>query len=279
MTKPPTIEAICRAHGKSRQAFYRMRDREKQRTGCEDIAVRLVTEERKQQPRMGTRKLYKEFIAAFKILKIGRDKLFDMLRRRGLLVRRRRRAPGTTHWWHSLRRYDNLTAAFKPSRPNELWVSDMTYIPVEDGFAYASIITDAFSRKIVGYRLEPTLEAIGPHKALQQALKGVDSTDGLIHHSDQGVQYCSKMYVETLKKHGCRVSMTSGGRPSENALAERVNGTLKNEYLMGEGFNSFERAREALADAVQLYNERRPHLSLAYEKPADVHERGYVKAA
>lgn len=279
MTKPPAVEDICREHGKSRQAFYQMREREKQRTGCEDIAVRLVAEERKQQPKIGTRKLYDIFYEPLRLLKIGRDKLFDLLRRRGLLVRRRRRAPGTTHWWHRLRRYENLTAAFKPSRPNELWVSDMTYIPVEDKFAYASIITDAFSRKIVGYRLEPTLEAVGPHKALKQALKEADSTDGLIHHSDQGVQYCSAMYTDTLKKHGCRISMTSGGRPSENALAERVNGTLKHEYLLGEGFNSFEQAKQALEEAVQLYNKRRPHLSLAYEKPADVHRRGYLKAA
>ena len=219
------------------------------------------------------------FYEPLRLLKIGRDKLFDILRRRGLLVRRKRRAPGTTHWWHSLRRYDNLTRAFKPSRPNELWVSDMTYIPVEDGFAYASIITDAFSRKIVGYRLEPTLEATGPHKALQQALKEADSTEGLIHHSDQGIQYCSRLYVDTLKKHGCRISMTSGGRPSENAMAERVNGTLKHEYMLGEGFNSFKQAKRALAEAVDLYNERRPHLSLAYEKPAEVHDRGYVRVA
>lgn len=279
MKNPPTVEQICREHGKSRQAFYQARKRAKRRTGREDIAVRIVEEERTQQPMIGTRKLYSIFRDAFRLLKLGRDKLFDLLRRRGLLIRQKRRGLSITHWWHDLRRYPNLTTDLVPRRPNELWVSDMTYIPVGDRFAYASIVTDAFSRKIIGYHLAPTLEAIGPLEALGMALKEADSTEGLIHHSDQGVQYCSKDYVQTLKQHGCRISMTNGGNPYENALAERINGTLKNEYLLGNGFNSLGQARQALSEAVRLYNERRPHLSLAMAKPAEVHERGYLEAA
>lgn len=275
----PSVETICQEHGKSRQAFYQARQRANRCAAREEMAVRLIEEEREQQPKIGTRKLYSMFYAAFRILKVGRDKLFDLLRRKGLLVRRKRRSIGTTHWWHTLRRYANLVRALTPMQPNELWVSDMTYVPVKDGFAYASIITDAFSRKIVGYHMARTLETVGPLTALKMALNDADSTQNLIHHSDQGVQYCSKSYVETLNTHGCRISMTGGGNPYENAKAERVNGTLKNEYLLGNGFNSFNDARLALAEAVQLYNERRPHLSLAYQKPAEVHKRGYVVAA
>lgn len=279
MKKPPTVEMICREHGISRQAFYQARQRATDTVDREEEAVSTVRQEREEQPRLGTRKLYDLYHAVFRRLKIGRDKLFELLRRKKLLVRRRRRSIGTTIWWHTLRRYANLVRGLKPERPNQLWVSDMTYIPVGRGFAYASIVTDAFSRKIVGYHLAPTLEAKGPLAALRKALREADSTKELIHHSDRGVQYCSEEYVAMLQKHGCRISMTGGGNPYENALAERVNGTLKNEYLLAYGFNSIAQARYALAEAVRLYNERRPHLSLAYEKPAEVHKRGYLKAA
>lgn len=279
MSSPPTVDDVCEEHGITRQGYHAAKIRAQERQACEKKALKIVKQERRAQPKIGTRKLYDLFEETFRRLKIGRDKLFDLLRRHGLLVARKRRSIGTTHWWHTLRRYPNLVKDFTPREPNKLWVSDMTYIPVEDGFAYASIVTDAFSRKIVGFHLASTLETIGPMKALKMALRSADSTEGLIHHSDQGVQYCSKEYVGTLKKHGCRISMTGGGNPYENALAERVNGTLKNEYLLAYGFNSFDEARGALREAVQLYNERRPHLSLSYEKPAEVHERGYLRAA
>ena len=279
MTPRPTVEAICQEHGITRQGYYQARERAKARQDREEQALDEVRQERKRQPRIGTRKLYKMFEDTFRRLKIGRDKLFALLRAHGLLVRRKRRTTWTTHWWHRLRVYENLTSDFIPSRPDELWVSDMTYVPVGNGFAYASIITDAFSRKIVGYHLAPTLEAAGPLTALRKAMREARDTAGLIHHSDRGVQYCCEDYVRMLKAHDCRISMTGGGNPYENALAERVNGTLKNEYLLGQGFKTFSHARQALAEAVSLYNQRRPHLSLAYEYPAEVHERGYVKAA
>lgn len=273
------VEAVCGEHGITRQGYHQACRRAKEGEAREEEACKVVCKERAKQPQLGTRKLYKMYQAIMRRLKIGRDKLFDLLRREGLLVHRKRRSMGTTNWWHALRRYANLIKHFKPRGPNELWVSDMTYIPVGRGFAYASIVTDAFSRKIVGYYLARTLETEGPLKALRMALRDATSTQNLIHHSDQGVQYCSKQYVELLKRHGCQISMTSGGNPYENAMAERVNGTLKNEYLLAYGFNSLAEARRALAQAVRLYNQRRPHLSLAYETPAQVHNRGYVKAA
>lgn len=279
MKPRPSVETICQVHDLSRQAFYAERKRAKQRQAREEEALKVVNEERRQQPRIGVRKLYKMFKETFRRLKIGRDKLFELLRRKGLLVPRRRRTTWTTHWWHRLKVYANLAADLTPTRPNELWVSDITYVPVGDDFAYASIVTDAFSRKIVGYHLAPTLEAKGPIKALKIAMKQATSTEDLVHHSDQGVQYCCSDYVDLLEEHGCTISMTSGGNPYENAIAERVNGTLKNEYLLAQGFNAFEHARLALSEAVRLYNERRPHLSLDYEKPAEVYERGYLRAA
>ena len=279
MRKPPSVETICREHGISRQAYYQSRQREKETIEHEEEALKAVKKEREQQAKLGTRKLYDVFYALFRRLKIGRDKLFDLLRRKGLLVRRRRRSIATTNWRHSLHRYANLIKDFVPKRPNQLWVSDMTYIRLDRGFAYASLVTDAFSRKIVGYHLAETLETQGPLRALKMALKGAASTERLIHHSDQGVQYCSKEYIEALQKHDCKISMTGGGNPYENALAERVNGILKHEYALGESFRSFAQTDAALKEAVMLYNERRPHLSLAYERPADVHARGYLKAA
>ena len=279
MRPRPTVEAVCQEHGITRQGYYQARGRAQARRKREEKALETVRGERRSQPKIGTRKLYEMFKATFRRLQIGRDKLFALLRREGLLVRRKRRAKWMTHWWHRLKVHANLTKDFTPERPNELWVSDMTYIPVGTGFAYASIVTDAFSRKIVGYHLAPTLEAKGPLKALRQAAAEAGDTGGLIHHSDRGVQYCCEDYQRELQQHGCQVSMTSGGNPYENAIAERVNGTLKNEYLLGEGFQTIVQARQALAEAVSLYNGRRPHLSLAYERPAEVHERGYVKAA
>ena len=274
-----SVDAICREHGITRQGYHQARQREKADREREEEALKHVNRERCEQPRIGTRKLHFKYTKILRGLRIGRDKLFALLRRCGLLVPQRRRSMGMTHWWHSLRVYENLIRDFVPKNPNELWVSDMTYVPVGDGFAYASIVTDAFSRKIVGYDLSRTMEAEGPLRALRMALKQNRSTKGLIHHSDRGIQYCCQAYVRTLKEHGCRISMTGGGNPYENALAERVNGTLKNEYLLSYGFNSFDQAKTALTQAVRLYNERRPHLALAYDTPAEVHKKGYVRAA
>lgn len=271
MTPRPSIASVCKEHGITRQGYHQAQQRAKERAARESLAVSAVREERRRQPGLGTRKLYRMFYSLFRRMRLGRDKLFELLRRMGLLVRRRRRSVATTQWWHNLRRFKNLVKDLKPTRPDQVWVSDMTYIPVADGWAYASIVMDAYSRRIVGYHLAPTLKTEGPVKALRGALRGASSTADLIHHSDQGVQYCSKQYVETLEAHGCRISMTGGGNPYENALAERVIGTLKNEYQLAYGFNSIPEARRALAEAVQFYNHRRPHLSLAYRTPAQVH--------
>ena len=201
---------------------------------------------------------------------MGRDAFFDVLRAYGLLVRIRKRKAKTTDSNHPYRKYPNLIKEFIPIAPNQLWVCDITYIVMGDGFGYLSLITDAYSRKIVGFCLHKTLSAQGTIAALKQALKNNPNTKGLIHHSDRGVQYCCHEYVEILQSKHIKISMTENGDPLENAIAERVNGILKTE-LLKERFHSFAEAQEAIAIAISTYNHLRPHNSIGNLTPFEAH--------
>jgi putative transposase len=229
-------------------------------------------------PRIGTRKLYHmltETLAEHKI-KIGRDKLFDLLEEYELLVRRRKRKKvSTTDSNHPFRKYPNLVRELQVIRPNQLWVSDITYIRIADGFGYLSLITDAYSRRIVGYCLYPTLQKEGPVAALNMALSSLPATtaDSLIHHSDRGRQYCCEAYINVLEKRKVTISMTEKGDPYENALAERMNKTLKEEFLLGNGFDNFELALATVIKAVNTYNTLRPHDSCNYLTPDVAHQQ------
>ena len=237
------------------------------------MIVEEVLRYRKHQRRIGTRKLFGElqgFLVAHGF-KIGRDGLFDLLAERGLLVsKRKRRGPTTTLSKHRFKRYPNIVRDFIPVAPNQLWVSDITYIHLADGFAYLSLITDAYSHKIVGFYLSRDLSAQGSLRALKMAL--VNNTDrfGLIHHSDRGVQYCCDAYVNVLQDNLIKISMTENGDPRENAVAERLNGILKQE-LLEEVFPDFELAQRGVAIACSTYNHLRPHGSIDNLKPADAH--------
>lgn len=228
-------------------------------------------------PRIGTRKLYHmlEPVLEEHQIRIGRDKLFDLLEDHGLLVRRRkRRKVSTTDSNHPFRRYPNLTKGMRVLGPNQLWVSDITYIRLTNGFCYLSLITDAYSRKIVGYCLYPTLQKEGPIMALQQALNGKDaSTQMLMHHSDRGRQYCCDAYVGILSSNKIVISMTEKGDPYENAIAERVNGILKDEFMLDNSFVSYEYALTAVNNAVVTYNTDRPHTSCNYQPPDLTHQQ------
>ena len=228
---------------------------------------------RKDQKRLGTRKLFgqmKTFIAQHGF-QIGRDAMFELLSERGLLVRKRKRsACVTTYSKHRFKKYPNIIRDFIPTAPNQLWVSDITYIHLKNEFAYLSLVTDAYSRKIVGFHLSKDLSAKGPLKALQMALKANPNNSGLIHHSDRGVQYCCDAYVKLLTDGKIKISMTEKGDPLENAIAERVNGILKTE-LLEEEFSDFNTACMAIAKACSTYNHLRPHGSINDLKPADVH--------
>jgi putative transposase len=228
-------------------------------------------------PRIGTRKLYHMLAGTLKEhnICIGRDKLFDLLEEYGMLVRRRKRKKVcTTDSNHPFRKYPNLTRELHVLRPNQLWVSDITYIRITDGFCYLSLVTDAYSRKIVGHCLYPTLQKEGPLKALQQALAARStSVHALMHHSDRGRQYCCDVYVNVLVDSQVIISMTEKGDPYENALAERVNGILKDEFLLDRKFADYENATGAVNIAVSTYNTLRPHASCNYQTPDQAHQQ------
>lgn len=223
---------------------------------------------------MGARKLYRLLHADLSRLGsgLGRDKFFDLLRRHGLLVERRRKYVYTTQSYHRFHKYDNLLQGRAAVKPHEVWVSDITYVRIQKGFVYLFLITDAYSRKIVGWELSDNLGIKSAVKALKMALRQCPATKELIHHSDRGIQYCSYEYVGKLKAKGISISMAEAGNCYENAMAERVNGILKDEYGLDEIFYDYWQALSSVKEAIKSYNEYRPHWSLGLEIPADVHK-------
>lgn len=269
------IQTLCSLLGYSRQAFYKFVKHAEKEALQHDLILQEVLKIRKTLKRLGTRKLL------FKIdgfmsehhIEIGRDAMFDLLATHKLLIRKRkRRVPVTTFSDHWMRKYPNLIVDFIPTAPNQLWVSDITYITLKDDFAYLSLITDAYSRKIVGFYLSETLSADGCIKALQMALKNNPQLGRLIHHSDRGSQYCCADYVSILDKHFVKISMTQSGDPLENAIAERVNGILKDE-LLEKIYINYQEAKQAIAAAISIYNYQRPHSSIDMLTPVEAHLR------
>lgn len=233
----------------------------------------LVSEVRSRLPRVGVRKLYHMIRDELEVngLKIGRDRLFDILRSNGMLVKVRRNKAKTTFSYRWFNRFDNLTQGIHLTSPNQLWVSDITYVRVGGKFLYLSLITDAYSRRIVGYHLSKSLDRSGCMTALRMALSTVSECEGLIHHSDRGVQYCSSEYTSLLMKHGIRISMTQNSQPLDNPKAERVNGIIKGEFLDNYALQGLVDAREGVRKAVSLYNSFRPHASLELSTPNQIH--------
>ena len=261
----------------SRQNYYaRRRERERRRVDGE-LVVALVKRERQLQPRLGTRKLHHKLKGelAEAGVKLGRDRLFEELRGRDLLLEPVRAAsPRTTQSYHNLPVSRNRIKDLEVRGPNEVWVSDISYLRTEEGYLFMSLITDRYSRKIVGWNAGDTLEAIGCVRALEQALAELPEWAKPIHHSDQGCQYCSHEYVRRLEQAGLAMSMTESNHCAENALAERMNGILKQEYGLGQVLRTKAQGRQAVAQAVWLYNTQRPHTALGYRFPAQVHELG-----
>jgi transposase InsO family protein len=261
--------------GYSRQSYYQGIKFIQQKAYEADIVIDEVLRYRKHQKRLGTRKLLHEmqgFLEAHNF-QIGRDAMFNLLAERGLLItKRKRRGCITTLSKHRFKKYPNIIKGFIPIAPNQLWVSDITYIHLSDDFAYLSLITDAYSHKIVGFYLSEDLSAKGPLKALKMALTGNTDCENLIHHSDRGVQYCCDEYVKLLQSNNFKISMTENGDPLENPLAERVNGILKSE-LLEEVFVDFKIAQQAIALACSTYNHLRPHGSIDNLKPIEAHQR------
>jgi len=267
------VTAVCRKLEITRQAIYKATKVRQLREYNEQRVLEFVRAERQMQPMLGGRKLckiYKPKLAAEGI-HIGRDKFFEILRKNDLLVEHQPRIAKTTNSRHSLPVFFNLAKEMELTAPNQMWMADITYLRVGDGFAYASLLTDAYSRKIVGYYLGDSLETIGCVKALEMALADLPDELKPLHHSDRGCQYCSHLYVNCLREAGLKVSMTEEMHCYENALAERVNGILKMEYGLYSTFSDLPQAKMALDQAVWLYNNRRPHMGLNYAIPAEVH--------
>lgn len=274
------LERLCALFGKTRQAFYDYSERQQGRGIRDTIVLKLVEDIRLDLPRIGAEKLHFMLATPFREhgIKLGRDGLYTLLDRHGLLLRKRKRKARTTDSDHPYRKYPNLIRELQLSAAGQLWVSDITYLRLPEGFCYLSIITDAYSRKIVGYCLAPGLQAAGPLAALALAMTDNMISETLIHHSDRGVQYCCAEYVEELKAKKIRISMTENGDPYENALAERVNGILKDEFELDQLFSSVEQARQAATRAVERYNTLRPHASCDYRTPDQAHgEQGQMR--
>lgn len=240
------------------------------------MIVEKASDYRKDNPGLGCAKLYLIIKGVFESTGCmpGRDAFIELLRKNGLMVQiKRRRHYKTTDSSHHYRKYDNLIKEIVPMRPNELWVSDITYVETDEGVCYLSLITDAYSRKIVGWAIGPTLETAYPLQALRMALETIDDETAarLIHHSDRGCQYCSAAYVAELRKHNIMISMTQSGDPLENAIAERANGILKTEWLYKMKIPTIEKCREELQRIILFYNTQRPHMSIGNKTPETVH--------
>ncbi len=267
-----SMDELCGWYGISRQAYYQRKRRRQARQAADAIVIAQVQQHRHKHPRMGTRKLHHELAAEWEAygICIGRDHLFTLLGENDLLVPCQRRQQRTT--WAGDWFCDNLLTEADIQRPNQAWVSDITYIETETGFLYLSLITDVYSRRIMGFDLCPTLAVEGALRALQMALRQAGTpVKGLIHHSDHGVQYTCHAYRQKLKAHGIFSSMGAVGNAYDNAMAERVNGILKQEYRLDARFVSSAQAQRAVQQAIWLYNYERPHLALAYQKPHQVY--------
>ncbi len=267
---------ICFILGYSRQSYYKHQKVHSANVQFKENVKKMICEHRKILPRVGTRKLYsliKPDMDA-KGLKCGRDKLFDILREKGLLIKPRKHYVRTTNSRHWLRKYPNIAKEIEIDKPEQLWVSDITYIKTEEGNCYLSMITDAFSRKIMGYNISDSMSSSETIKSLKMALNQRLYPDRkLIHHSDRGLQYCSGDYVNMAEINGVKMSMTEQSDPYENALAERMNRTIKEEFCLDTVLKTKLQVYNTVKEAIELYNNYRPHLSLNYKTPESTHKK------
>ena len=271
-----SVKTLCSLFGKTRHAHYDYLWRLEHNILLQDVVLREVHQIRTDLPKLGTRKLH--FMLKEPLLKhgisIGRDYLFDLLCSCGMLIKRRRRRNITTdsnHWMH---KYDNLIKEMEIIRAEQVWVSDITYLTLNNSFVYLSLITDAYSHQIMGYQVQNDLSAAGCIGALEMALlKRTTPHLSLVHHSDRGSQYCSKSYVDMLKDAKVAISMTQTGSPYDNAIAERINGILKSEFEIEQNTGSMAQLRLKIVHAINTYNKLRPHDSCQSLTPEQAHLR------
>nr|WP_291929413.1 IS3 family transposase [Chitinophaga sp.] len=261
--------------GFSRQYSYKLKCEEQKIFHIKEQVKKLVHEQRILLPRSGIKKIYGLIQPQLQVLsiKMGRDKLFKWMKSYNLLVTPRRNYVKTTDSNHWLKKYPNLVKGLTVVRPEQVWVSDITYVKTDEGYLYLSMVTDAYSRKIVGYHIADNMETSLVSRALKMAIRGRLYDTDLIHHSDRGGQYCSKEYVQIATDNRIQMSMTENGDPYENALAERMNKTIKEEFFPDRPFKSKDLAIKTTAQAVALYNQYRPHLALKFKTPDHVHKQ------
>jgi len=269
------MESLCGLFGYSRQAYYQyVTENEFRENSITPLIFDAVRKYRKDAPRMGILKLHYLISNLFKDeLVPGRDAFFNLMRDNGFVLRKRKTRK-TTNSRHHFRKFENLIVGLEPAAPNHLWVSDITYLVTDDGTCYLSLVTDACSHKIVGWAVGETLEALHPVAALRMALESLKDKipSGLIHHSDRGVQYCCHQYVQILQDNNIRISMTQSGDPLENAIAERVNGILKGEWLNDLRLKNLDDCRKELSRIITFYNDERPHMSVDMQTPNLAHK-------
>ncbi len=264
--------------GITRQAYYRSIWRVELRNGVAEKVLALVDEKRKRMPKIGGLKLYHLLKDSLKELGVGRDKLFLILRTNQRLIYPKRSYHVTTNSYHRFKKHKNLIEKLKIERAEHVWVSDITYIGTRENPMYLALVTDAYSKKIVGYDVSNSLETVGCSNALKMALKKRNyPLRELIHHSDRGVQYCSDEYQTLLTKNRIRCSMTECYDPYENAVAERVNGILKQEFLLESQHSYLEWMKKMVKQSVQIYNQERPHFSLHLQTPEQTHKEENIQ--
>lgn len=264
----------------SRQAYYKDRKLFDNKSENNDFILSCVKSIRRKHSRLGTLKLRNELQDEIKKCGrgYGKNKFFDLLRTHDLLLKRRRRYSITTNSNHPFYKHSNRLANMEITAPDQAWVSDITYLQTRDRFVYLSLVTDVYSRKIVGWNVDVSLAVEGAMEAMKMAIGNSSGTKGLIHHSDRGIQYCCHAYNKLADKKGIKMSMGEAGNCYDNAIAERINGILKDEYLLDSEFVDKKHAVKAVKEAVYLYNYERPHWSLNLKKPADIY-KGSLKEA
>lgn len=264
--------------GINRQVYYRSIKRAKFRRTLAEQVVTLVKEQRIAQPRLGTRKLYHILITELKALKVGRDKFFAILKANHLLIHPKRSYHLTTWSHHRFKKHPNLIKELDITRPEQVWVSDITYIGKREKPCYLSLITDAYSKKIMGYDVSDSLSTQGCIRALKMARKNrIFKSESLIHHSDRGIQYCSDEYQYLLKKYSLKCSMTQNSDPYENAVAERINGILKQEFRIDTYHLELYLMKKLIAEIINKYNQIRPHWSNYMLTPNQMHLQRSIK--
>lgn len=273
-----SISYACSMFGYSRQVYYRTKSKKNKHQKRAEEVISMVRAVRIQMPRLGGKKLYHILESRLKDLGVGRDKLFEILRANHLLIKRKRQYHVTTNSHHRFKKHKNLVSEIEVQRPEQVWVSDITYIGDRETPQYLALITDAYSKKIVGYDVSDSLSTVGSVRALKMAIKSREyKQDSLIHHSDRGIQYCSKAYQHILQKNNLKCSMTEQYDPYENAIAERVNGILKQEFLSGIQIKDLELMRELVGESINIYNQLRPHNSCWLHTPSYMHTQRKVK--